>query len=396
MLKLKESQLDKVTEVFYRVLNGKKTSPIKLLPDTPNNEYAQMVSYINRFITEYNAFAEFMYSLSRGELDYTPPAGRMQVLQSFKSLQGSLRHLTWKTQQIADGDFSQRVDFMGDFSVAFNSMTKQLEQAFTELEHANNELKEKNREITDNIHYAQNIQRAMLPTAEIIHQTFGDSIFIIYNPHSIVSGDFYWLARTQGEILIAVADCTGHGVSGAFLTMIGNTLLNKIVIEDQCMNPAEILGQLHLGVRKQLQQESGEIKDGMDVGLCRINIKQHKVTFAGANRPLYHVSKQQLQQIKGDRKSIGGRQKEAQRVFTNQEFTFESGDTIYLSSDGMADQPNPARKTFGTKQLKTLLSEVASYPAAEQEQRIRNHFLTWKDNTPQRDDITLLGIQFFK
>ena len=147
MLELDERQLDAITEVLSGILRGEKAAPIQVAADAPDNEYSQLISYINRFIKEYDEFADFMYSLSRGELNSTPPKGKMRVLQSFKSLQASLRHLTWKTQQIAAGDFEQQVDFMGDFSTAFNSMTQQLQQAFTDLKHANAELAEKNRQL---------------------------------------------------------------------------------------------------------------------------------------------------------------------------------------------------------------------------------------------------------
>ncbi len=393
MLELQEAQLDTITEVLYRILRGEKTECIQLPPDMSEDEYTQLVTYLNRFIGEYDEFAEFMYSLSRGELEYNPPKGKMRVLQSFKSLQASLRHLTWKTQKIAAGDFSQRVDFMGDFSAAFNSMTQQLEQAFTELERVNIELAEKNQQITDSILYARHIQEAILPSPVVLQQIFGEHRFIIYQPLSIVSGDFYWLARAQEEILAAVVDCTGHGVSGAFLSMIGHTLLNKLVVEDQIVDPAYILQELHNGVRSALQQETGDTRDGMDVCLCRIHADRQHVTFAGAKRPLYYVSQQELQEIKGDRKSIGGQQKEAERIFTNHSITVQPGDMLYLCSDGLADQANPDGKKFGSKQVKALLREVASLPVQEQERLIRDSLQAHQQDEPQRDDITLLGVR---
>lgn len=393
MLELQESQLDTITETFYRILRGEKTALISLPSESPENEYTQLVSYINRFIQEYNEFAEFMYSLSRGDLEYNPPQGKMRVLQSFKSLQSSLRHLTWKTQQIADGDFTQRVDFMGDFSTAFNSMTQQLEQAFVDLERANQELEDKNQQITDSIRYAQRIQQAILPTPDAWQQAFDNQAFVIYLPQSIVSGDFYWMARTQEEILVAAVDCTGHGVSGGFLSMIGHTLLNKIVLEDKILDPAKILEHLHMGVRTSLQQETGDTRDGMDVCLCRISANRQHVTFAGANRPLYYIAQQQFEEIKGDRKSIGGRQKEEHRTFTNHSVALSLGDTLYLSSDGFADQPNPEGKKFGSKKLKALLSEVAPLSIAEQERSIRANLQAYQQNEAQRDDIMLLGLR---
>ncbi|WPD21169.1 MAG: SpoIIE family protein phosphatase [Candidatus Electrothrix scaldis] len=394
MLELHEEQLDRITEVFYRILAGEKPQPVLLPPDAPEDEYSQVVSYLNRFIEEHNQFAEFMYSLSRGELHYTPPKGRMRVLQSFKSLQASLKHLTWKTQQIAGGDFSQKVDFMGDFSDAFNLMTHQLEKAFADLEQANQELADKNKHITDSIRYAQRIQQAILPTQAAIREALDNDFFVIFYPLSIVSGDFYWLTRIQDDILLAAVDCTGHGVSGAFLTMIGHTLLNKIVKEDQIIDPAQILLNLSIGVRNALQQETGDTRDGMDVCLCRIHADRQQVTFAGARRPLYSISQQQIQEIKGDRLSIGGKPpKKRQEEFTNHDIFLAPGDTLYLSSDGFADQPNPAGKAFGSKQLKTLLNKVSGYSLTEQEARILAELHAHQQDKPQRDDITLLGVR---
>ncbi len=393
MLEIHEHQLDTMTEVLYRILRGETPSPIHVPPDYPENEYAQLVSYINRFIREYGEFAEFMYSLSRGELDYDPPKGKMQVLQSFKSLQASLRHLTWKTQKIAAGDFSQRVDFMGDFSTAFNSMTQQLQQAFTDLERANAELAEKNQQITDSIIYARRIQQAILPEAELLRQSFDGQYFVIYRPLNIVSGDFYWLAHAQGNILVAAVDCTGHGVSGAFLSMIGHTLLNKIVTEDQILEPAQILERLHRNVRTALQQETGDAMDGMDVCLCRIHPDKQHVTFSGAKRPLYYVSPHEFHEIKGDRKSIGGRQKEEHRTFTHHDLSCRPGDMLYLCSDGLADQPNPDGKKIGSKHVKTLLAEISSQPVHDQKSRILSRLHEHQQHEPQRDDITILGVR---
>ena len=317
----------------------------------------------------------------------------MRVLQSFKSLQASLRHLTWKTQKIAAGDFSQRVDFMGDFSTAFNSMTQQLQQAFADLEHANAELAQKNQQITASIRYAQRIQHAILPDLGQMQQIFAQGYFVIYQPLHIVSGDFYWLTHIGDNIFVAVVDCTGHGVSGGFLSMIGHTLLHKIAREDQIFDPARILEQLHLGVRAALQQETGDAMDGMDVCLCRLHPGRQHVTFAGAKRPIYHVTNKNLHEIKGERKSIGGRQKEEQRTFTSHEIQVAPGDMLYLCSDGLADQPDPEGKKFGSKQLRMLLEELAPYTIYEQKKQILARLQAHQQREPQRDDITMLAIR---
>jgi class 3 adenylate cyclase len=142
MLNVKEEQIDKITEAFYLVLNGKKASPISLGEDYPDNEIRQAVSYINGFLEEYNTVTELLSSVSRGELDFEAPKGKLVILNSLKNLQANLRHLTWKTQQIVGGDFSIKVDFMGDFSVAFNSMTQQLKEAFEKIELQNKRISE--------------------------------------------------------------------------------------------------------------------------------------------------------------------------------------------------------------------------------------------------------------
>ncbi|MCK5720377.1 MAG: SpoIIE family protein phosphatase [Thiomargarita sp.] len=391
MLEVNEEYFDKITETFYLLLRGERPSVIELPKDYPDNELKQVVSYINKFIVEFNINTEFMYSLSRGELDYDPPKSKMLGVQSFKNLQASLRHLTWKTQQIANGDFTQRVDFIGDFSEAFNTMTQQLEQAFTDIENANAELALKNKQITSSIRYAQRIQLAILPSKSKLDQTLGN-YFIIYYPKDIVSGDFYWLTQVEDKIFLAVVDCTGHGVPGAFLSMIANTLLTKIVNEHQIFDPAKILEQLHIGIRTVLQQETSEAREGMDVCLCQID--KTIVKFAGANRPLFHCSQKELTQIKGDRKSIGGLQKEEQRIFTSHEISVQTGDTLYLSTDGMVDQQNPIGKKFGSKQLKLVLQDIASKTVDEQKEILLTKFLDHKQQESQRDDVTLMGIQF--
>ncbi|MBE9561324.1 MAG: hypothetical protein IMF12_00490, partial [Proteobacteria bacterium] len=199
MLEVNEEYLDKITETFYLLLRGKRPSVIELPKDYPDNEVKQVVSYINKFIVEFNINTKFMYSLSRGELDCEPPKSKMLGVQSFKNLQASLRHLTWKTQQIATGDFTQSVDFIGDFSKAFNTMTQQLEQAFTDIENANAELALKNKQITSSIRYAQRIQQAILPSKPKLDQALGN-YFIIYYPKDIVSGDFYWLTQVEDKV----------------------------------------------------------------------------------------------------------------------------------------------------------------------------------------------------
>lgn len=391
MLEVDEKHLDRITEAFHRILRGEKPPELRLPAGHPEDELHQLYDYVNRFLAEYEEFAGFMYSMSRGDLNYEAPKGHMRVLQSFKSLQASLRHLTWKTQRIAAGDFSQKVDFMGDFSAAFNLMAAQLKQAFEDIERANRELSEKNRQITDSIRYARHIQNAVLPPAERMERLLREH-FVIYLPRDIVSGDFYWTGQSGESVFVAVADCTGHGVPGAFLTMVGHTLLDQILAE-RIVEPNSILESLHMGVRRALQQDIGDSRDGMDICLCRFDSGRCRVKFAGAKRPLYRVSGSTCEEVKGDSKSIGGHQKESCREFSNCEVEVKAGDMLYLLTDGLPDQPDPENRKFGSKNLKAFLERIAELPMEEQRKAILEKLNEHSQNAPQRDDITMVGLR---
>ncbi|MBX7222048.1 MAG: FHA domain-containing protein [Blastocatellia bacterium] len=258
------------------------------------------------------------------------------------------------------------------------------------------EIQRINTHVMDSIRYAERIQQAILPTQQRVDQMIQDN-FVLFRPKDIVSGDFYWFHEVNGVVIAAVADCTGHGVPGAFMSMIGNTLLNQIVIEKHILDPALILENLHNGVREALRQTQAdsESQDGMDVCLCRIEPGQ--VTFAGAKRPLYCVplngSPLTLEEIKGDKRSVGGMQKEARRTFTNQTIAVGSGLMLYLTSDGFGDQPSPEGAKYGTRRLKELLSSFAHLPAREQFDTLVSELDRHQGTEVQRDDLSVIGIR---
>ncbi|EAY27046.1 SpoIIE family protein phosphatase [Microscilla marina] len=263
------------------------------------------------------------------------------------------------------------------------------------IESSNQQLLRQNDKIMASINYAQNIQQAILPFNERMSETLEDH-FVMYKPKDVVSGDFYWMNKIENQIFIAAVDCTGHGVPGAFMSMIGFSLLNEIVNEKRVKSPASILEQLHLGVRFALKQAKSDNTDGMDVCFCRIDeAKEGKVlvTFAGAKRSLYYVNDGNIGQLKGDRTSIGGWQHEEKREFTNEEITLNKGDLIYLTTDGYVDMPSPKRRSFTEKGLLKVIEEAKLLPMKEQitafEQALANH----QKNAEQRDDITMIGIQ---
>lgn len=258
------------------------------------------------------------------------------------------------------------------------------------------ELAQKNKDITDSIQYAKRIQEAILPTRENIFSHLPGS-FIFYKPKDIVSGDFYWFCKRENKKIIAVVDCTGHGVPGAFMSMIGHNLLNQIVIEKGVTNPAEILSRLSNGVQDALKQKSadGETMDGMDVALCAIDSSASEFEFAGAYRPLYFIKNGNLEKIEGSKFPIGGMQHENERVFECYKRNISAGDMLYMFSDGYADQfGGPKGKKFMTKKFQEMLTGIYGKTPSEQQKILEERITGWKGNLEQVDDILVIGIRF--
>jgi len=262
-------------------------------------------------------------------------------------------------------------------------------------------LEKQNKEIRASIRYAKTIQQAILPGDNELEKHFKS--FIIYMPKDIVSGDFYWTsAQENGKtitVYFAVVDCTGHGVPGAFMSMIGSRLLDEIVNEKMISSPAEILRLLNTMVRTALRQEETDNNDGMDLALCKLEIypdSKRKLTFAGAKRPLYIIKNTANKLIthRGDRKSIGGYSLSKKEIkFTNFDIDMEKGDMVYVFSDGIIDQNSPDRKKFGRVRLEEALIDCAKLDPKEQKKVIEKRLIDYMQNEEQRDDITLAGLK---
>lgn len=250
------------------------------------------------------------------------------------------------------------------------------------------EIEEKNRDITASIRYAERIQRAMLPMEDSFHDTF-----VLYMPKDIVSGDFYWMYDNGDIQFIAACDCTGHGVPGAFMSIIGHNSLNKVVREYGIIRPGAILDQLNIEVVKALMQRKEEtINDGMDLTLIAFNRKKFTLEFAGAYNPLYLVRNGEVITHKGDRFPIGMSSMEAKKTFANQHVEIKSGDMIYMSSDGYADQFGSAdSKKYKSGNVKKLLAEIYMLPIDEQRIKLEKEILDWKGDLQQVDDIMFIG-----
>jgi serine phosphatase RsbU (regulator of sigma subunit) len=300
-----------------------------------------------------------------------------------------------------------------------NATVELVNQQKNKIESQHKILLEQNRHITNSIHYAERIQTAILPPKNYLSGYLTDH-FILFKPRDIVSGDFFWAMHQNGKIVTAVADCTGHGVPGAFLSILGISYLNEILISSESIHPNEILGKLREYVIQALHQtgEKGETQDGIEIALCVIDIHKKKLEFSGANRPIYIIrnkttdasllykkdrgsirveernSKYHLIHVIADEMPIGIYDQESTVPFTNREVQLKKNDSIYLFSDGYVDQiGGPRRKTFRTKYFKQLLIDIQDNPMSIQKELLLERMEEWQGDVEQIDDILVVGIK---
>jgi ligand-binding sensor domain-containing protein/serine phosphatase RsbU (regulator of sigma subunit) len=258
------------------------------------------------------------------------------------------------------------------------------------------ELEEKNQDILSSIQYARRIQEAILPSKNHIFRKI-KKIFILYRPKDIVSGDFYWFAEKNGIKIFAVVDCTGHGVPGAFMSMIGHNLLHQVVLEKGITDPGEILTHLHKGVQEALRQGHNEINtnDGMDVSLITINDPVKEVKWAGANRPLVMINEDGgFSRYDGNKFPVGGAQSDSERIFDSHLIPMQMPAMAYMFTDGYADQFGGERgKKFMVKRFHQLLMQIHLKSADDQRKELELSFDAWRHNHEQVDDVLIVGIE---
>ncbi len=270
---------------------------------------------------------------------------------------------------------------------AVNDRTKQIREK-------NIELAQKTKDITDSIEYASRIQNAILPPEELLKESLID-YFVLFKPRDIVSGDYYWMTRKEKKTVITAADCTGHGVPGAFMSMLGIAFLNEIVNKIDIIESHEILNQLRDYVKNSLNQKGaeGEAKDGMDIALCVIDHETKSVEFSGAFNPLIIVRNGEIVEIKADKMPIGIYE-EDHKSFTKNIVEIQAGDSLYMYSDGYVDQfGGPRGKKFFSKQFKTLLLEINHNTMSQQKQILWETMEAWRGNLEQVDDILVMGFK---
>jgi serine phosphatase RsbU (regulator of sigma subunit) len=257
------------------------------------------------------------------------------------------------------------------------------------------ELEIKNRDITDSINYAQRIQQSILPSVATLNENFSGA-FVCYQPRDIVSGDFYWYEKVnEDKFLIVCADSTGHGVPGAFMSMIGTTLIKDICWRKEIDSPSMVLEQLDKELQRTLNQniEAERAHDGMDIIVCEIDINTHYMRFSSAMRPLVLYKDKELQYVKGTKASIGGDPK-AEKRFETVGFQLHKGDIIYMFSDGYPDQfGGPRGKKFKMDRVKNMLAEVCDKPMEIQDEHVTNTFNEWRGKLQQVDDVLFMGVK---
>lgn len=267
----------------------------------------------------------------------------------------------------------------------------------TERKQIEIEIQEKNKKITESINYAEHIQVSILPNTKLL-QEYIEKSFIFYRPKDVVSGDFPWFFKKDDFIYIAVVDCTGHGVPGAMLSLIGYFLLNNIVDRERILSAAEILDELHIGVRHTLRQETpdAEARDGMDIALLKINTTENILEYSGAHRPLLMLRDNNLEEIKADKKAIGGipLKGKTEKDFTNHTINLLSGDKFFIFSDGLSDQlGGPERKKYSSKRVREVIQEKNDYSIEKLANHMSSDFINWQGDNKQIDDVLLIGLE---
>ena len=365
--------------VIYLIYNKTKviTDPIKKLVDNVNritnghlDERAEVIG--NNEITSLSEQFNIMIE---------------QLESYYNELEEKVRERTYEIYQQKEEIEAQR-DALEDQRNMLADKNKKLESAYKEIE-------QQKKNITDSIHYAKRIQNAILPNDKEFERLLPEW-FIIYRPKDIVSGDFYWLDQNGDNIMVAAVDCTGHGVPGAFMSIVGHNQLNQAVKSKNIVKPSDILNELNYGVTHTLKQTSGvrSVRDGMDIALCTFDKKFKKVQFAGAYNPLILIRDNELIQIKGDKFPIGAFLDEELNKFTNNEMDLKKDDMLYIFSDGYVDQfGGDTGRKFLIKHFKNLLLEIHQKPLEDQKTHLIETLEEWKKGYPQIDDILIIGIK---
>lgn len=269
------------------------------------------------------------------------------------------------------------------------------QQLKAEIQKQQDEIEKQRKSLMDSIRYAGNIQKAILPSGEVFQRLLPNS-FVLFKPRDIVSGDFFWLTRKENKVVVVAADCTGHGVPGAFMSILGITYLNEITSKEDLPPANRILNVLREKIMKALHQTGDELeqRDGMDMALYIVDYGKDELQFAGANNPLYLIRKNTLLEFKGDRMPIGINATE-EKSFRNQIIPLENKDSIYIFTDGYADQFGGLEgKKLKYRQFRQNLMDIQKFEMNTQSEKLWSEFNTWKKQHDQVDDVLIIGYRY--
>jgi serine phosphatase RsbU (regulator of sigma subunit) len=320
-----------------------------------------------------------------------------------------IQRLSSSIRVVVQSKFAEGVDFhhvysqdeIGRLSKDFNKMLRTVRETLQELEKKSQRLERKQEQTMAGLRYAQRMQQAILPERREL-QAYFQEVMLIYEPQDVVSGDFYWFKRHNHKSFIAAVDCTGHGVPGAFMSIIGTVLFNQLLSENPLDDPALMLEAMHIEVMAELNQDKYKNNDAMEVCLCMIeelDQTRRQVTFCGAKRPLLVITQNgDMHYLKGVKRAVGGghiqNERQIYKPYENQTLVLEAGDILYLFSDGILDQPGGQyRQKFGLKRLKQFALDHYTLPLPEQEAKLRACLNEFMGEHAQRDDATIVGIR---
>jgi len=356
--------------------------------------YSQSLKYYKSYVSIRDTVFNREKHEQIAELSAKYESEKKQQQIELQNIQLEKKQSTIKLQRVISGILMVVVILTLFLAYTIFRFYRTKKQDNIKLTQQKNEIEDKNRQITDSIVYAQKIQQSILPSTSKLDKLLKE-YFVLFKPRDIVSGDFYYATEVNDWHIIAAVDCTGHGVPGAFMSMMGNAFLNDIMSNKDFEKASDILETLRKKVKEVLQTNENEdsSKDGMDMALIMVNSKARKLQFAGAYNPLILIRNNELIEIKGTKSPIGVHLKEL--TFENHEMELASGDTIYLFSDGYADQIGGEKKNkFLMKNLKSLLVEINKLPMSEQKLILEQTLYKWMNHTSKQiDDILILGMK---
>jgi serine phosphatase RsbU (regulator of sigma subunit) len=377
-----------IADALQGLLHGGRVSPVPT-PDRDVDEgVRRLVDIANLCLKQHGESREFLDSLSRGNLDCEPPP-RNLLLSPFKQLHSNLRHLVWQTDQVAKGDLSQQVDFLGTFAEAFNSMIASLR----EKRRIEEELREANTTILEGMEYARTIQSALLPRESEILGTTAE-FFSLWKPRDVIGGDLFAFKSVDEGFVVAVIDCTGHGVPGAVMTMIAGTCFQRSIEEEGHEDPARVLQSLNRLVKETLHQRHSETPsdDGLDIGLCYVNRHQRSIRFAGAKIGLLLSTERGIDYVLPDRQSVGYKSSRLKYAYKSHLIECPRATACYMATDGLTDQMGgPRGFSYGKSRFRKMIAELHDIPIAEQKAMLERDWQMWRGHEPQIDDLTCVG-----